>query len=702
MTENNNSATTAVTTTNHIIIIDNNDDNNETTRNNVTVKFITIDGQVYTQSFDANVTILDLKSHLMNVFHVPTTIIMLKLLLPSSNDDIELDDELILNDIKQDNYGIIELQLQSSNSHYTISAGYAYRDFTVPDVITVRLKKVNDDDNTINDVVVEIENRAIVKPFLGGYYDQTSGLEYHHGYSQTGPRISNISRSHRDTQTYFMRNRKLDGQYSQATQMTTTASIWIPNVTDRIIKAQPYETAAEREKRLDIEGKVRIIQRYYRIWKLKKMLKLLSIEYHKRLQLELDREAFELNEDRKRRKYDLVSRIFPQSSRDFAMLHAMTEHWKLDEIKRIESMTCGPAKIAEFYLLLDKELAILRSIESLYQQIECDRKIRKDEQFFHRISTPVKWTSDYKQLKISMDTLETQQGRCYYQLFKSFSERTSLDKTSHIQVLLDIKATLINDNYCRLSSDLIQLIDRVCELLARGFNCKQLDMLEKRIEAYLLKHYQTTECNNGVTDRYQHQLEKYMMKKNLIYCKYCNNLKTIDAFNITTNSMIHHDKISCRKCHSIDKSTSPWIDVSPYHFILRQIRRYEQLHQGNSSIIFLMQDNDIYYLINTIWHSHSAISESNDIYQLRMCRWLRHQDWTPWNCILLTVDEVKSHLKIDNLESFYEQEFLNDIRNKHALSKQYFANGIVMMDKIAGTFPDCPPDKEQPEQCLCD
>lgn len=55
----------------------------------------------------------------------------------------------------------------------------------------------------------------------GGYKDTQTGLQYHHGYTQTGPPKPLVPaeiKNHRDTQTYFMRNRKTDKEYARATQ----------------------------------------------------------------------------------------------------------------------------------------------------------------------------------------------------------------------------------------------------------------------------------------------------------------------------------------------------------------------------------------------------------------------------------------------------------------------------------------------------
>ncbi|KAJ3627584.1 hypothetical protein MTP99_014951 [Tenebrio molitor] len=628
--------------------------------NNITLKFTIEDNPVYTQSYHEDTAVGDLKSLLVDVFKLPASHMILQY------KNTELSNNVILKELGAETFGVLELKLKTTSADDKIDLDEIYSDYTIPDVITVRMQTSYEG---IKEVVVEVENRAIYKPFLGGYFDKHSGLEYHHGYSQTGPPKSKVPpemKNHRDTQTYFWRNRKLDMPYAHATQMANEQT-WIPSVGDRILTAGPYETAEEREKRLDIEGKVRTIQRYFRAWLTRKRLKEYSAEYHKRIRLMLEREALERKQDMERKKRDLISRVFPRTAADFSMLYAMTERWKKAEIKRIIEMHCGPARIAEFYLLLEKEIEILRSIEALRLKLRNDRKLQKDIDFFKTIGDPWTFKCSYKNIPIVMDTLETQRGRTYRELYEALCDPT-LDPSNRMLVLLELRRGLETHN-CLVANELIELVDRACELIARGFENRDIETLQRRIEGLLLHHFELPECNEGVTNRYNRLTEK-SMKDNLFYCQGCHKLKPIESYNIGIKS--NAAKI-CATCKFIDRSKEPWIDISPYRFILRQIRRNERLLHAHSSIAFILQDKDIYYIVTHIWHAHSALSECDNIYQLRLCRWDKTKDWSPWNCILLTAEEAKAHLKIEKLEDVYDENFLSYVFNKHALTKKYFA-----------------------------
>lgn len=413
--------------------------------------------------------------------------------------------------------------------------------------------------------------------------------------------------------------------------------------------------------------------RYFRAWKIRKALKELSAEYKKRIRVEQEMIQFNLEDDANRKKRELIGKVFPRTKADFCMLFAMVDRWKKAEIKRICNSYSGPAKITAFYILLDKEVQMLRAIENHRQQIKKDIKVQKDREFFRIIGDPIAWnnrykdwTDQYKDLYIEMDTLETQQGHEYYKIFLSISDE-NVDLEDRLQALLNIKL-LLHDHNCQLSNELVSLIDRACELMVRGLTNKQLDVLMKRIQGLLLKHIKTPECSFGVTNRLLRVKEK-LMQNDLFYCNRCQKLKSHAHFAIHSGV----DKLKvCITCSWDDRVMEPWFDLAPYRFMLRLIRREERTKQSPSSVAFILQDKDIHHIVINIWHGHSAISENNDVYNLRLCRWFRNLPWAPWNCVLLTLEESLAHSKIDKLEEVYDKHFFCRVFNKHELAKRHF------------------------------
>ena len=64
---------------------------------------------------------------------------------------------------------------------------------------------------------------------------------------------------------------------------------------------------------------------------------------------------------------------------------------------------------------------------------------------------------------------------------------------------------------------------------------------------------------------------------------------------------------------------------------------------------FDFQDSDIRYIVRSFWDSRSILSGRTDLYELRLVRYHRDEEWSPWNCILLTHQEADVHNQLNNL-----------------------------------------------------
>uniref|UniRef100_A0A1X7SYK6 Uncharacterized protein n=1 Tax=Amphimedon queenslandica TaxID=400682 RepID=A0A1X7SYK6_AMPQE len=68
-----------------------------------------------------------------------------------------------------------------------------------------------------------------------------------------------------------------------------------------------------------------------------------------------------------------------------------------------------------------------------------------------------------------------------------------------------------------------------------------------------------------------------------------------------------------------------------------------------------VRESDLRYLIENIWAGQSAVSGEKDLFELILVRWNITEHWSPWNCILLTTDEARAHVKLDDPEKLWEQ-----------------------------------------------
>lgn len=43
------------------------------------------------------------------------------------------------------------------------------------------------------------------------------------------------------------------------------------------------------------------------------------------------------------------------------------------------------------------------------------------------------------------------------------------------------------------------------------------------------------------------------------------------------------------------------------------------------------------------------LSAHEDLFDLVLVRWKKYEEWSPWNCILLTKEEASAHAKLENV-----------------------------------------------------
>ncbi len=92
-------------------------------------------------------------------------------------------------------------------------------------------------------------------------------------------------------------------------------------------------------------------------------------------------------------------------------------------------------------------------------------------------------------------------------------------------------------------------------------------------------------------------------------------------------------------------------------------------------------------MLKNIWDSHSILSEESDIYTLTFVRWNRREEFSPWNCILLTLEEATAHLKLEDVETvnkyfielrilicfFFYRVIVNHFAKKFVINMRYRA-----------------------------
>ncbi|MBZ3877585.1 IQ and ubiquitin-like domain-containing protein [Sciurus carolinensis] len=135
--------------------------------------------------------------------------------------------------------------------------------------------------------------------------------------------------------------------------------------------------------------------------------------------------------------------------------------------------------------------------------------------------------------------------------------------------------------------------------------------------------------------------------KKIHFCRNCQLYLPSTEFAIATTSQHIY---RCRHCTSLENEAKQREAFLKYKCLLQRLYASEADYEDNSQIAFLMQLQDIQYLMENIWASQSVLSAWDDINDLVMVRWNKSLEWSPWNCILLTKDEAVAHLKLTSIE----------------------------------------------------
>nr|XP_005550696.2 IQ and ubiquitin-like domain-containing protein isoform X2 [Macaca fascicularis] len=524
-------------------------------------------------------------------------------------------------------------------------------------------------------VAVEIVKSDFHKPFLGGFRHKVTGVEYHHAGTQTVPKKipERLSVFCRDTQTVFQKKNLQQTTNTTSTQMTNIG-VYVSNMTDKLVTPGKYFSAAEyHAQRLKA---VIVIQTYYRQWHAKIFVEDLRRQKSLRLEWETQQELRKIREKEEWVKLDYHRRHNPKTSEDFEFLYNALEFWRQEELKRINQSFTGAERKAALCELLEKETQIIASIGRHRYIAYTANQEAAIQAFLDKCSAPKIWRTPNGKT-IEMDTQFTIRARELQNIYKCIMLK-NISQDERLDVLLTLKHT-VKEHECKLTQEILELIDREVDLMMRGVKHHNLEGLRKRI-ATLFFHYIKTPLFNPEVAKYlkvpQDPLKFY---KKIYFCHSCQLYLPSTEFSISSTSRRIY---RCRNCISLENEAQKRESFLKYRCLLQQLYFTEADYEDDSKIAFLMQLQDIQYLTENIWASQSVLSAWDDLSDLVMVRWNKSLEWSPWNCILLTKDEAAAHLNLTSIEEGYERSFIHKIKHKHILAKNYFSQIPVLASFI--------------------
>ncbi|XP_072611253.1 IQ motif and ubiquitin-like domain-containing protein isoform X4 [Vulpes vulpes] len=471
------------------------------------------------------------------------------------------------------------------------------------------------------EVPVEIIKSDFHKPFLGGFRHKITGIEYHNAGTQTVPKKipEKDNVFCRDTQTVFLRKKLQQTTNTTSTQMTKIG-VYVSNMTDKLVIPGKYFSAAEyHAQRLQA---VIVLQTYYRQWHAKVVVKDLKRQKMLRLKWEAEEELRKIREKEEWIKLDYYRRHNPQTKEDFEVLYNALELWRQEEFARINQSFTGAERKAALCELLEKETQIIASI-----------------------------------------------GRHRY--IANMANQEAL-----IQTFLD------KEHECKLTQEILELIDREVDLMMRGVKHHNLEGLRKRIATLFFHYIKTPLFNPEVARHLKVPQDPLMFSKKVDFCRSCRLYLPRTEFAASAGPGPPPHGRPCRRCSALGQEARQRQSFQKLKCLLRRLHSAEARYEDDPKIAFLMQLQDIQYLVENIWASQSVLSAWNDLNDLVLVRWDRSLEWSPWNCILLTKDEGVAHLKLTSIEEGYEPLFIHKIKHKHILAKNYFSHIPVLASFI--------------------
>ncbi|KAK1168987.1 IQ and ubiquitin-like domain-containing protein [Acipenser oxyrinchus oxyrinchus] len=625
-----------------------------------TVKVMLLpDGYVMTVAFAIGLTTDNLKEHFTTELKIPPNVLQI-----TFNGDV-VEDSKTLMDLGVRPHGTIQLEMFSTDpQNYPIKPIKPQQEYNMPDVITVRVQK---DADTYQDVVVEIERTTQRKAFLGGYRHKITGLEFHHAGVQTISKKrpdNGIEKFCRNTQTVREKSQHQQVTYTTSTQMTKIGC-YVSNTTDKLISPGEYFTADEyHNRRLKA---VIVIQTYARRWHAIRLVKQLSHDRMVRLDWEKKEEQRKKKEKEDRLKREYERRMHPKTKEDFDLLYHALEKWRQEELEDINATLTGAERKAALCALLEQETQLIASIGR--HKLDANEEIIKNsvQAFLEKCSEPKKWKA-FDDKITEMDTQYTIRARELKDIYATINMK-HLTQDERLDVLLTLKHT-VKEHKCKLTEDIVELIDREADLLMRGVKESNLEGLRKRISTLFLQYIKTPTFNPEVARLLKVPQDPSLLHKNIYFCPGCRRYLRSTEFSLTANSRTTG---RCHQCNKLDNVARQREDLNKYKNMLTQLRQAEAEYDKKAKIAFLLQDQDLQYLLRVIWATQSALSAWDDLYDLVMVRWNKYVEWSPWNCILLTKEEAATHLKLDNVEQAYGVVFIRKVKHKHTLAKKYFS-----------------------------
>ncbi|CAM9853515.1 unnamed protein product, partial [Chrysoparadoxa australica] len=374
---------------------------------------------------------------------------------------------------------------------------YCDPSYVMPNQLKVRVQSSAGEQP--HDLLIEVEKSATVKAFLGGYRNKVTRTEYHDASTQYGTKEAkqkDMSRFRtRDSQTCHFQSRTMQTTNECGTQMECVG-LHLAGDADHSIEAKLYQSAHEHweiRKRYIV-----VMQRYWRgysarnkvVWALRQA----AFEAH--LAVQAREESVRVADDAKKDR-EMKRRMHPKTVEDFEILYNEMHQWRQAEAQRInESEMNASDRKAAHMTLLAKQTRLLQTIDRLKHKAVGASKSSRINRILSLMSKSKLWEMSGGEVA-EISTPWTTRAQELHDLYRAL-EAPLLTIEERLDILLHVKWT-VKEFDCRLTRDIVALIDREADLLNRGRGEASMTGLRSRILNLFLMFIETPEFNPEVT-----------------------------------------------------------------------------------------------------------------------------------------------------------------------------------------------------------
>lgn len=353
----------------------------------------------------------------------------------------------------------------------------------------------------------------------------------------------------------------------------------------------------------------------------------------------------------------ILNRVSPSTRADFELLYNLLDRWRIDETRRASEHLYKSARIAYGGLILSKEVELLRAIDSMKTKVKSERREKSYRKFLDEMCAPVVWKNGRGEA-ISVDTILAQKARRFRDTFERLSRKNS-NVDERLNAVTELRKD-VETHTCKESDELMRLLDQEIYFLTRGVKGSKLNWLRSALDMAFLRL--AREC---LRKEQEGSMRGWFQSGCRTTCRSCGRLVTVEKFQ-------RQRSFSCEYCLHARARTGPRLVYQPYRRLLRDIRRHEIKMRCYGSLAFAIDAKIVYHLVNEIWHGRSAISGNDCLEELKLVRFRKGEEWTPWNSLLLTAREASLHRTVDDLEKFYGAMILQKFHTKNLQAKLRF------------------------------